>query len=161
MTTSDKTWSSKQQSSRILTILQQKLLLRISKVVRGIVVIVSQCIFSIMYYHFPNFVIIYGVSPFANYHSINEIRPFTQFVVFLILFSFQRLQLLLIIIFKAKRLNNKIDFSKKKDVYNLLLLWELWWSNYNKNGDPRNGQTQVVLRSFCSPQEGLLGLFSP
>ena len=43
----------------------------------------------------------------------------------------------------------------------MFLLWDLWWNNDNKNGDPKNGQTPVALRSFCSHREGLLGLFSP
>ena len=80
------------------------------------VVIVSQCIFSIIYYHFPNFVIIHGVSPFADYRSINEIRACTQFFVFLFLFSLQRLHLLLIITVKAKRLKEaKLTFQKKRE----------------------------------------------
>ena len=95
------------------------------KLLEGIVVIVSQCIFSIMYYHFPNFVIIHGVSTFTDYHSINEIRAFTQFFVFLILFSLQRLHLLLIITFKAKILNNKIDFSKLKKMFTIYFYFEI------------------------------------
>ena len=84
----------------------------------GIVVIVSRCIFSIMYYHFPNFVIIHGVSPSVDYHSINEIRAFAQLFVFLFLFSLQRHHLLLIITVKAKRLKEaKLTFQKREAIF--------------------------------------------
>ena len=124
-----------------------------------------------MYYHFPNFVIIHGVSPFADYHSINEIRAFTQFFVFLFLFSLQRRHLLLIITFKAKRLKSKIDFSKKEEIFTIQFTLEFvmkqwqqeWWSQeWTNSGCFKKGYSlhesiyQVILlvdaQSLCASQ---------
>ena len=67
----------------------------------------------------------------------------------LFLFSLQRLHLLLIIIFKEKRLNNKIIFQKTK--LQLTFTLDFVIQEENKSGDPRNGQTLVILESFFPP----------
>ena len=107
----------KQQSSRILTILQQKLLLRISKVVRGDS---GHCISMYLFHYvlpFPKLCNHPWSLAFADYHSINEIRAFAQLFVFLLLFSLQRHHLLLIITVKEKGLKIKISFSKRKEIF--------------------------------------------
>ena len=150
VTMSVKTRSLNQQSSQILTILQRRLLLRISKVVRGDS---GHCI-SIYLFHyvlpFPKFCNHPWSLAIRRLPSINEIRAFAQFFVFYILFSLQRLHLLLIITFKAKRLKSKIDFSKKRDLYNSIYFEICDDTVTTKNGGPRNEHTPCVLRRFIS-----------
>src|SRR3954465_5185605 len=54
-------------------------------------------------YHFPNFVIIHGVLPFAGYHSIKKVRAFTLYLANLFLSYLSKSHLFLIVIFETKR----------------------------------------------------------
>ena len=75
---------------------------------------------------------------------------------FLFLFSLQRLHLLLIIIFKAKRLNNKIIFQKEFTTYFYFRFCDSrgkqkWWSQEWTNSSS--------FEKFCFPLEGFLMTF--
>src|SRR3954463_5726257 len=54
-------------------------------------------------YHFPNFVIIHGVLPFAGYHSIKKSLSLYPLLAILFLSYLSKCHLLLIVIFETKR----------------------------------------------------------
>ena len=74
----------------------------------------------------------------------------TNSLYFLFYFSLERLHLLLIITFKARRLNNIIDFFKKNLQFAFTLEFVMR-KKKQQNGDPRNGQTLVCFKKFLFP----------
>src|SRR3954462_6636522 len=81
---------------------QQKPLLRNSKLREG----TGSLHFNVPFpqnYHFPNFVIIYGVLPFASYHSIKKSLSLCPLFAILFLSYLSKWHLLSIILFKTKR----------------------------------------------------------